>query len=241
MSTENKKPTADDFMDEARQLAAQCWTDEETVRFTMKPALAEAVAKRIANWMATAAEYARSVEFYRGIIEKAGSYIGAEAYTSDDGSRQDHVLALKLPELVARLVPPNPSIDPVGELPDLQPAQPPPKMKITEEGILIINEGLSGDILQSRQYTHEGIVKLIHSHTDLAHRLAEAEREISWRSPDKFLPQALKKLEECFLSACAIDDRARSEAYGNALGIFRQFLGGMAEREEVERRRHSRY
>lgn len=40
--------SAEDHMTEARQLAAQCWCDDDTAEITMNPAIAEAFAKRIA-------------------------------------------------------------------------------------------------------------------------------------------------------------------------------------------------
>jgi len=66
----------------------------------MDTVLAEAVAKRIAAWMDTAAQAARGQEFYRELVVKIGEKFGIAAKTSDDGSVQDHVLALKVPELV---------------------------------------------------------------------------------------------------------------------------------------------
>ena len=45
-----------DWMDEAKEIAAQCWCDPETKDRIMDPALATAVAKRIAAWMDTAAQ-----------------------------------------------------------------------------------------------------------------------------------------------------------------------------------------
>jgi len=92
------------WMQEARQLAAQCWTDAETSNREMDTALAEAVAKRIAAWMSTAAQASRGQEFYRDLVVKCGENFGVAAKTSDDGSIQDHVLALKVPELVERAV-----------------------------------------------------------------------------------------------------------------------------------------
>ena len=89
-----------DFMDEARQLASQCWCDPETQDRVMDPPLAEAVAKRIAVWMDTAAQFNRNEDFYRGIVCQVGEMFGNAAKTSDDGSLQDSVLALKVPELV---------------------------------------------------------------------------------------------------------------------------------------------
>lgn len=55
------------------------------------------------GWNETAREMANGLEFYRGIVQQAGAHLGPEVYTSDDGSVQDSVLALKVPELVATL------------------------------------------------------------------------------------------------------------------------------------------
>lgn len=52
------------------------------------------------GWMDSAAQMGRSVEFYRGIVHQIGDMFGAVARTSDDGSVQDGVLALRVPELV---------------------------------------------------------------------------------------------------------------------------------------------
>jgi len=41
--------------------------------------------------------------FYRGIVEEIGKPFGVAARTSDDGSVQDSILALKVPELVQTL------------------------------------------------------------------------------------------------------------------------------------------
>lgn len=64
--------------------------------------VAEAGAERDA-WKDTAAQHLRNEEFYRGIVSEIGEQFGIEAKTSDDGSVQDSVLALKVPELVAAL------------------------------------------------------------------------------------------------------------------------------------------
>lgn len=50
-----------------------------------------------------AAQYLRGLEFYRGIVVQIGDMFGVAARTSDDGSVQQDVLALKVPELVAAL------------------------------------------------------------------------------------------------------------------------------------------
>jgi len=55
------------------------------------------------NWMEFAAQMNRNADFYQGIVREIGEGFGVEARTSDDGSIQDDVLALKVPELVAEL------------------------------------------------------------------------------------------------------------------------------------------
>lgn len=105
-----KPPTTiETWMPEARQLAAQCWCDPETEHIEMDTRLAEAAAKRIAAWMDTAASACRDVEFYRNIVCEVGEMFGEEAKISDDGSIQQDVLALKVPELVKRLLSENQS------------------------------------------------------------------------------------------------------------------------------------
>lgn len=84
-------------------VAAQCWCDEETSGTEMDAVLAEAVARRIAAWMDTAAQMARNAEFYRGLLDECAKHLGPDAYTSDDGTVMDEPLRLKVPELVAAL------------------------------------------------------------------------------------------------------------------------------------------
>lgn len=55
------------------------------------------------NWERSAADFHRNAEFYRGIVRRIGDTFGIAARTSDDGSVQDDVLALKVPELVHEL------------------------------------------------------------------------------------------------------------------------------------------
>ena len=88
------------WMDEARQVAAQCWCDPKTEKTVMDPDLCEAVASRIANWMDTAAQNQRNADYYRGLLVKCGKAIGEPAYIADDGSISDDVLCAKVPELV---------------------------------------------------------------------------------------------------------------------------------------------
>ena len=96
----------EELMMMAREQAAQCWCDSETEHLTMIPELAEAVAKRICLWMEAAAQQSRNAEFYAGLLDKCAENLGPlaeQAYISDDGSVQDEPLALKIPELVAKL------------------------------------------------------------------------------------------------------------------------------------------
>ena len=55
-------------------------------------------------WAQTAAQYARNAEFYRELLMRVSAHLGKAVYVSDDGSRQDEPLLLKVPELVAQLV-----------------------------------------------------------------------------------------------------------------------------------------
>ena len=90
-----------DWMEEALMLAAQCWCDPETESRVLDAALAEAVAKRIAEWMKTAAQNQRNADYYRGLLEQCGRSIGNRAFTADDGSHSEDVLCAKIPEIIA--------------------------------------------------------------------------------------------------------------------------------------------
>ena len=103
-----------DFMDEARQCAAQCWTDDQTSSIEMDVRLAEAVAVRIAGWMDEAARYAKDMEFYRGLLMECVSYLGPNVFVSDDGSIQDEPLLLKVPEMVRAIAPKWPDVSDVA-------------------------------------------------------------------------------------------------------------------------------
>ena len=88
------------WMDEALQIAAQCWCDPETEKTVMDPVLATAVAKRIAFWMDTAAQNQRNTDYYRELLVQCGEFIGEPAYIQDDGGRAEDVLCAKIPGLV---------------------------------------------------------------------------------------------------------------------------------------------
>ena len=91
------------WLEIARQEAAQCWCDPETEDRVMDVALAEAVAKRIAAWMDTAARHCANEDFYRGLLDQTAAHLGPDVFKSDDGSIQDSPIRLKIPELVAQL------------------------------------------------------------------------------------------------------------------------------------------
>ncbi len=76
------------WMDEARQLTAQCWCDDETKDRVMDPVLAESVARRIA-WL----------------IDKRVNLwpLRDKAFIHDDGGIADSPWRPKIPEWVYKL------------------------------------------------------------------------------------------------------------------------------------------
>ena len=62
------------------------------------------IQNEVDGWKDSAAMFHRGCEFYQGLIRRCGKAFGEVAYVSDDGSVQDQVLALKVPELVEELV-----------------------------------------------------------------------------------------------------------------------------------------
>ncbi len=101
--TENNTKTGKEYnyLDEALQLAAQCWCDKETEMLTMDPVLCSAVAKRIGLWMETAAQNQRNANYYRHLLVQCGQSIGVRSYTCDDGTLSNEVLCTKIPEIIA--------------------------------------------------------------------------------------------------------------------------------------------
>ena len=63
--------TVETWLPEARELAAQCWCDEENKHTEMDVSLAESIAHRIAAWMETAAFHARNEAYWRTRAERA--------------------------------------------------------------------------------------------------------------------------------------------------------------------------
>ena len=55
-------------------------------------------------WQETARQNHVNANYYRDIVEKIGKLFGEEAYTSEDGSKQNSVLCGKVFELVEKLV-----------------------------------------------------------------------------------------------------------------------------------------
>jgi hypothetical protein len=54
-------------------------------------------------WTETAAQFARNVDFYRGLLDQTARHLGPSVFVSDDGSVQDEPIRLKIPELVQAL------------------------------------------------------------------------------------------------------------------------------------------
>lgn len=96
--------TAADFMQEARQIAAQCWCDKETEGITLDPRLCTAVAQRIANWMETAARESGNRDYYRGLcLQCVETLSGAQKermFRTDDGEISADPLLDRLPEVI---------------------------------------------------------------------------------------------------------------------------------------------
>ena len=56
------------------------------------------------NWEETAAQFLRDANFWYGLVTQIGELFGIGAKTADDGTVYDTVVALKVPELVERLL-----------------------------------------------------------------------------------------------------------------------------------------
>jgi hypothetical protein len=54
-------------------------------------------------WEHTAAEFARNMEYYRGLVDECALHIGPAAYVCDDGSISESPLRAKVPELIATM------------------------------------------------------------------------------------------------------------------------------------------
>lgn len=78
-------------------MTEKSWAEEN---LPMPESIEQAVRERN-GWCESAAQHLRNEEFYRGIVTQIGEMFGDAAKTSDDGTLQDSVLALRVPELVA--------------------------------------------------------------------------------------------------------------------------------------------
>ena len=117
----------------ARFAVGQGWCTPDTERVEMNPPLAEAISQSVARplsfWYNIAAQHHRNEEYYRGLVRRIGTMLGAEAYRADDGSQSDDVLCAKVPDLVAALVArvpavETPTVEPAGHPMQQQPAIP---------------------------------------------------------------------------------------------------------------------
>lgn len=55
------------------------------------------------HWEASARDFAKSADYYRGLVVECGKAIGTEAFTADDGGVHEEVLCAKVPELVVAM------------------------------------------------------------------------------------------------------------------------------------------
>jgi hypothetical protein len=62
------------------------------------------ITQLLANWIESYAQEASNREFYQNIVRQTGEIFGPESKISDDGSVQEDVLALKVPELAEKYV-----------------------------------------------------------------------------------------------------------------------------------------
>lgn len=74
----------------------------DTSGIEMDVRLAEAVARRIAAWMDTAAQAQRNADFYRGLVDECAKHLGPRAFTADDGTVLPDPVLLRVPELVSK-------------------------------------------------------------------------------------------------------------------------------------------
>lgn len=92
----------EDWIEEGREIAAQCWGEKKNSSKEMDVDLAESMAVKIAAWMQTAAQNQRNADYYRNLLEQCGEAIGDDAYICDDGTISEDVLCAKIPEIIER-------------------------------------------------------------------------------------------------------------------------------------------
>ena len=66
------------WIDEARGIAARCWCDETTKHIKMNSALAEVVAHVIASWMETATTYSKNADYWQKKMNEIETKIAAD-------------------------------------------------------------------------------------------------------------------------------------------------------------------
>jgi hypothetical protein len=81
--------------DRLRDELAQCRSERQR-----EHAIRVRIAGELESWTASAAQFSDGQKFYHSLIKKIGERFGVAAKTSDDGSVQEDVLALRVPELV---------------------------------------------------------------------------------------------------------------------------------------------
>jgi hypothetical protein len=99
----------------SQMVAAQCYACNDTVTADYKHCDSEcalvgvlraeldAARRERDGWQRDAERFSRNEQFYHGLIQQIGQPFGVRARTSDDGSVQEDVLALRVPELVEDL------------------------------------------------------------------------------------------------------------------------------------------
>ncbi len=101
-------------------------------------------------------------------------------------------------------------------------------------GILVVD---SGDRSTHYSFSHERLLEMIQENRDLKFKVDDLERDLNWRNPDRFLDEALKKMDEFYFEAMKAGERPRAEAYAASVGIMRGYLGDSAEHERRMKRR----
>ncbi len=81
------------------------------------------------------------------------------------------------------------------------------------------------------------ITSTLIEHQELINKVADLERDLNWRNPDRFLDEALKKMDAFCFEAMKVGERTRAEAYAVSVAIMRGYLGDSAEHERRMNRR----
>ncbi len=94
----------EDWMELAREEAAQCWCDNTTKDADMDLALVEVIARKIYHWIEIAAFNDKNTDYYRGLLDECAKHLGPEVFVCDDGSISEDPLRAKIPSLVSELM-----------------------------------------------------------------------------------------------------------------------------------------